>query len=36
MIGIISHVSELEERITTRLRIEKTQRGSIAAFEIDG
>jgi exonuclease SbcC len=35
LVGIISHVDELEERITTRLRIEKTKRGSRAVFEVE-
>ena len=35
LIGIISHVSELEERITTRLRVDRTKKGSVAAFEVE-
>ena len=34
LIGIISHVAELEERIPAKLRITKTDRGSSAAFEV--
>lgn len=34
LVGIISHVGELRERIDTRLSIEKTDRGSIARFEV--
>lgn len=34
LVGIISHVPELKERITTRLVIDKTDRGSTAKFEI--
>ena len=34
LVGIISHVPELRERIDTRLAIRKTERGSTAAFEI--
>lgn len=34
LVGIISHVPELKERITTRLVVTKTERGSKAAFEI--
>lgn len=33
LVGIISHVPELRERIDTRLAIKKTDRGSTAAFE---
>ncbi len=35
LIGIISHVSELEERITTRLRVDRTKKGSVAVFEVE-
>lgn len=35
LVGIISHVGELEERIPAKLRITKTDRGSKAAFEIN-
>lgn len=35
LVGIISHVGELEERITTRLRITRTREGSHAAFEVE-
>lgn len=34
LVGIISHVGELRERIDTRLAIEKTDRGSVAKFEL--
>lgn len=34
LVGIISHVPELQERIDTRLAIIKTDRGSMAAFEL--
>ena len=34
LVGIISHVPELRERITTRLIITKSDRGSAAAFEL--
>lgn len=34
LVGIISHVAELEERIPAKLRITKTDCGSTAAFEI--
>lgn len=34
LVGIISHVPELRERIDTRLVITKTDRGSTAAFEL--
>ncbi|MUP59396.1 SMC family ATPase [Veillonellaceae bacterium M2-4] len=34
LVGIISHVAELKERITTRLAIQKTKQGSTAAFEL--
>ncbi len=34
LVGIISHVPELQERIDTRLKITKTDRGSKAAFEM--
>lgn len=34
LIGIISHVAELEERIPAKLRITKTDCGSSAAFEV--
>lgn len=36
LVGIISHVAELEERIPAKLRITKTDCGSTAAFEIRG
>ena len=35
LIGIISHLSELEERITTRLRVDRTKKGSVAVFEVE-
>jgi exonuclease SbcC len=35
LVGIISHVPELRERIDTRLAITKTDRGSTAAFELN-
>lgn len=34
LIGLISHVGGLEERIPARLRVKKTQCGSTAAFEV--
>lgn len=34
LVGIISHVPELRERIDTRLAITKTNQGSTAAFEL--
>lgn len=34
LVGIISHVGELRERIDTRLAIQKTKRGSTASFEL--
>lgn len=34
LVGIISHVAELDERIPAKLRIRKTDCGSTAAFEI--
>lgn len=34
LVGIISHVPELRERIDTRLSIRKTDRGSTASFEL--
>lgn len=34
LIGLISHVGGLEERIPAKLRVTKTQTGSTAAFEI--
>lgn len=33
LVGIISHVPELKERIDTRLEIEVTDRGSVASFK---
>lgn len=35
LVGIISHVSELKERIDARLSVKKTDRGSTTAFEFD-
>ncbi len=34
LIGLISHVGGLEERIPAKLRVTKTQTGSTAAFEM--
>ena len=34
MVGIISHVPELEERIDARLRVTPAEKGSKAEFEI--
>lgn len=34
LVGLISHVGGLEERITAKLRVTKTQGGSTAAFEV--
>lgn len=34
LVGIISHVPELRERIDTRLAVHKTDRGSTASFEL--
>lgn len=34
LVGIISHIEELKERIDTRLEVTKTNRGSNAAFRI--
>lgn len=34
LVGIISHVPELQERIDTRLAVRKTERGSTASFEL--
>lgn len=34
LIGLISHVGGLEERIPAKLRVTKTQTGSMAAFEV--
>ena len=34
LVGIISHVPELKERIDTRLAVTKTDRGSTVAFEV--
>ena len=34
LIGLISHVGGLEERIPAKLRVTKTQTGSTAAFEV--
>ncbi len=34
LVGIISHVAELKERIDARLAVRKTERGSMAAFEL--
>ncbi len=36
LVGLISHVGGLEERIPARLRVKKTQSGSTASFEIGG
>lgn len=36
LVGIISHVPELEERVTARLRVEPSKKGSAAYFDIDG
>lgn len=35
LVGIISHVGELEERIPAKLRVTKTECGSKAAFEVN-
>jgi len=35
LVGIISHVSELQRHITTRLEVTKTQQGSSARFVLD-
>lgn len=35
LVGIISHVGELKERIDARLAVKKTDRGSTTAFEFD-
>ena len=34
LVGIISHVPELKERIDARLAVHKTDRGSTADFEL--
>lgn len=34
LVGLISHVGGLEERISAKLRVTKTQSGSTAAFEV--
>ena len=34
LVGIISHVGELRERIDTRLAVKKTDCGSVASFEL--
>ena len=34
LVGIISHVPELEERIDARLKVTSSKNGSTAAFEI--
>jgi exonuclease SbcC len=34
LVGIISHVPELKERIDARLEIRPTERGSVAGFRI--
>ena len=33
LVGIISHVPELKERIDARLAVHKTDRGSTSSFE---
>ncbi|MBW1741314.1 MAG: AAA family ATPase [Deltaproteobacteria bacterium] len=35
LVGIISHVTELQRQITTRLEVTKTQQGSKACFVVD-
>jgi exonuclease SbcC len=36
MVGVISHVSELRERIDTRLEVRSDRRGSRASFVLGG